>query len=145
MGLKETLCNIKKYKKIKKMKKNIRLTESDLYRIVRKVIKEQQTDTCISPATPKTLMDAHKVMKEMGFSCSNSSGGPGSEDGYQITYTKVISNGTLSLTVTDSNKVVMMSYKSDKFNIKQNQPFKFDGNTIYQIEEGIGQLYVVFE
>lgn len=120
------------------MKKNVRLTESDLYRIVRKVIKEQQTDTCISPATPKTLMDAHKVMKDQGFSCSS-----GGSD--KITYTKVIANGTLSLTVTDNNKIVAMSYKSDKFDIKQNQPLQFDGNTVYQIEEGIGQLYVVFE
>ena len=144
------------------MKKNIRLTESDLYRIVRKVIKEQQTDTCIRPTTPKTLIAAHKVMKEMGFRCTKSSGGPGSEEyndfmlapdgsegpSYKITYSKVISNGTLSLTVTDSKKVAMISmisYQSDKINIKKNQPFKFNGNKIKLIESGIERLYLGLE
>jgi hypothetical protein len=119
------------------MKKNIRLTESDLHRIVKKIIKEQ-TDTCITPATSANLLKYHEVMKKMGYSCSNG-------DRENINYYKVIKNGELSLTVSTDGALYNIKYNSETFSIRGKKQLTFNADTLKRIESVIQSGIVTFE
>jgi hypothetical protein len=82
------------------MSKVIRLTESDLLKLVKNVIKEQAVSyqkSCIGTGTPKSIVDIYNKLSKQGYKCNSNTA-----DVFEMS--KNIGVGVLYISAKDDSK-----------------------------------------
>jgi hypothetical protein len=118
------------------MGKIIRLTESELTNLVRRVIMEENYDTkCITPVTPKDVIDVYKNILSKGYVCD------GIVENNKIRVRKNIGSGVLYVYIykVSYDKYVKLAYyfKSPK---KQKEAFLKSSQQLYDIENELSKF-----